>query len=156
MKYIKLYEEHINEIGDAGAKPYKWEYEGRSKEYSSFTTDSGLKYLVQMEAEEDYTKDGEYQVLRIEYGVEDQKDYGVDYNKVTNRGEMFRVMATVTQIAKEVIKENPAIKAIEFSGSKNKGMNDQRRNNFYMAYIKKHLKVKDIDFDGNTYIIELK
>ena len=155
MKYIRLFEEQINEIGDASAKPYKWKYLGRSKEYSSFTTDSGLKYLVQMETEEDYTKLDDYQILKIEYGVENQKDYGVDYNKVTNRGEMFKVMATVTQITKDVLKENPAIKAIEFTGSKNKGMDDQRRNKFYMAYVKKHLKAKDIEFDGNTYTIEI-
>ena len=29
----------------------------------------------------------------------------LDYNKVTNRGEMFKVMATVTQITKDVLKE---------------------------------------------------
>tara|TARA_A100001037_G_scaffold79513_1_gene71511 strand:+ start:13691 stop:14158 length:468 start_codon:yes stop_codon:yes gene_type:complete len=155
MKYLKVYEEFVFEIGDASAKPYKWKYEGRSKEYSSFTTDSGLKYLVQMEPEEDYTKDGEYQVLRIEYGVEDQDTFDVSYMAVVNKGEAFRVMSTVTAIAKDVIKENPAIKALEFSGSKNKGMNDQRRNKFYMAYVKKHLKPQNIEFDGNTYTIEL-
>ena len=40
MKHLKLFEELINEIGDASAKPYKWKWmDPRYDTYSIFTID---------------------------------------------------------------------------------------------------------------------
>ena len=151
MKHLKLFEELINEIGDASAKPYKWRrMDRRYDTYYIFTTDSGLEYQVMTEL-------GSGDTLTVEYGVEvitKQGNKSIDYELVTNRGELFRIMATVVDIVQEFIKKNPEVKYIEFEGSKNKA-GDQRRNKLYMQYIKKHLKPKSIEDDGTLITIEL-
>ena len=151
MKYVKLFEEHINEIGDAGAKSYKWRWMNPKYDtYSIFTTDSGLEYQVM-------TQLGSGETLSVEYGVNVTTKKGnksVDYELVTNRGELFRVMATVVDIIQEFMKKHQDIEYIEFEGSKNED-GDQRRNKLYMQYIKKHLKPKSIEDDGTLITIEL-
>ena len=151
MKHLKLFEELINEIGDAGAKPYKWRrMDRRYDTYYIFTTDSGLEYQVMTEL-------GSGDTLTVEYGVEvitKQGNKSIDYELVTNRGELFRIMATVVDVVQEFMKKHPEVKYIEFEGSKNKA-GDQRRNKLYMAYIKKHLKPKSIEDDGTLIKIEL-
>lgn len=156
MKHLKLFEELINEIGDAGAKPYKWKWlDGRFTSYAQFKTDSGLKYQVNTEID-DRRDFNHGLVLTIEYGIENKtsKSYSVDYEVVTNRGELFRVMATVVDIVKTFMKKYPEVEYIEFEGSKNED-GDQRRNKLYMQYIKKHLKPKSIEDDGNIITVEL-
>lgn len=156
MKHLKLFEELINEIGDAGAKPYKWKWmDGRFTSYAQFKTDSGLTYKVNTEID-DRRDFNHGLVLEIEYGIENKtsKSYTVDYEVVTNRGELFRVMATVVDIVKAFMKKYPEVEYIEFEGSKNRD-GDQRRNKLYMAYIKKHIKSKSIEDDGNTITVEL-
>ena len=154
MKHLKLFEELINEIGDASAKPYKWRrLDRRSDTYYIFTTDSGLEYQVMTE----FGSGEDRNTLLIEYGVEvitKQGNKSVDYELVTNRGEMFRIMSTIVDIVQEFMKKNPGIEYIEFEGSKNKA-GDQRRNKLYMQYVKKHLKPKSIEDDGNSIIVEL-
>lgn len=151
MKHLKLFEELINEIGDAGAKPYKWKWMNPKYDtYSIFTTDSGLEYQVMTEL-------GSGETLTVEYGVEvitKQGNKSTDYELVTNRGELFRIMATVVDIVQEFMKKNPEVEYIEFEGSKNRS-GDQRRNKLYMQYIKKHLKPKSIEDDGTLITIEL-
>jgi len=151
MKHLKLFEELINEIGDAGAKPYKWKWMNPKYDtYSIFTTDSGLEYQVM-------TQLGSGETLSVEYGVKVTTKKGnksVDYKLVTNRGELFRVMATVVDIIQEFMKKHQDIEYIEFEGSKNED-GDQRRNKLYMQYIKKHLKPKSIEDDGTLITIEL-
>ena len=151
MKHLKLFEELINEIGDAGAKPYKWRrMDRRYDTYYIFTTDSGLEYQVMTEL-------GSGDTLTVEYGVEvitKQGNKSIDYELVTNRGELFRIMATVVDVVQEFMKKHPEVKYIEFEGSKNKA-GDQRRNKLYMQYIKKHLKPKSIEDDGTLITIEL-
>ena len=157
MKHLKLYEELINEIGDASAKPYKWKWmDPRYDTYSIFTTDSGLEYQV-MTSLDGYNEFNDGETLSVEYGVEVVTKKGnksIDYKLVTNRGEMFRVMATVVDIVQEFMKKNPEVEYIEFEGSKNKD-GDQRRNKLYMQYIKKHLKPKSIEDDGTLITVEL-
>ena len=154
MKHLKLFEELINEIGDAGAKPYKWRrMDRRYDTYYIFTTDSGLEYQVMTE----FGSGEDRNTLLIEYGVEvitKQGNKSIDYELVTNRGELFRIMATVVDVVQEFMKNHPEVKYIEFEGSKNKA-GDQRRNKLYMQYIKKHLKPKSIEDDGTLITIEL-
>lgn len=156
MKHIKLFEELINEIGDAGAKPYKHKLQLKNKfrEYHEFETDLGTKYEVALDFHEDMSKEGEWTVLTISFGIIDKEGY-LNNVVVTNKGEMFRVMATIVDLTKNVIKKNKNIKSLEFTGSKNKGDNDRRRNNIYMAYIKKHLKAKNVEDDGNQITVDL-
>ena len=155
MKHVKLFEELINEIGDASAKPYKHKLQLKNptREYHEFETDLGTNYEVTFEFQEDFSKEGEWTVVEISYGT--IKDGNLNNVVVTNKGEMFRVMATVVDMTKKILKKNKNIKSLTFTGSKNKGDNDRRRNNIYMAYIKKHVRAKNIEDDGNQITVDL-
>ena len=155
MKHLKLFEELINEIGDASAKPYKYKLQQKNKfrEYYDFETDLDTKYEVTFDFYEDMSKEGEWTVVNISFGI--IEDGYLNNVVVTNEGDIFRVMATIVDITKKVLKKNKKIKSLAFTGSKNRGDNDRRRNNIYMAYIKKHLKAKNVEDDGNEIIVDL-
>ena len=73
----------------------------------------------------------------------------------TNKGELFRVMATIVAITKEILKERKNIKTLTFSGAK-KDEDDNRRNKLYMAYIKKHIpNVKNIDVGWSEIRVDI-
>jgi hypothetical protein len=76
------------------------------------------------------------------------------------KGRLFRVMATVIQIAEEFMdlvdyKKND-INQLIVSPTKTKGEFDDRRAKLYMAYIKKHLPIKDIKYDGYEIVATLR
>lgn len=152
MKHIKLFEDFLNEIGDGGAKKYKTVFSEETKEHEihKFKTET-QDYQVYFEFQEDWTREGESLEMVIEFSV----NGGYDSHVVTNKGEMYRVMATIVDLSKKILKRRKNINVISFTGSKNKGTNDTRRNNLYMAYMKKQLKPKNIEDDGNTIRIEL-
>ena len=53
-------------------------------------------------------------------------------------------------------KERKNIKQLVFTGAKNRGEDDQRRNKLYMAYIKKHIpNVKNIVDDGSEIRVDI-
>ena len=108
-------------------------------------------YEVTFDFQEDWSKDEEW----IEMSIDFSSGGGYDSHVVTNRGEMYRVMATIVALAKKIVKKNKNIKSLSFTGSKNRGDNDLRRNNLYMAYIKKHVKAKNIEDDGNRIVVDL-
>ena len=69
-------------------------------------------------------------------------------------------MATIVQIAKEFMyltdyKDNNIDKLI-VSPTKTEGEFDDRRANLYMAYIKKHLPISDISYDGDEIVATIK
>ena len=142
------------EIGDGGSKPYSYKLTreevndpdfGFNYRLYEFVTDLDTHYEVMFDIEEDFSKDGEWETMNIEYGVDEKDGGGVDYKVETNKGELFRVMATIVDITKEILKERKNIKTLTFSGAK-KDVNDNRRNNLYMAYIKKHIpNIKNIE-----------
>ena len=67
----------------------------------------------------------------------------------TNKGEMFSVMATITQIVKEFLDENKTITILEISPSK-KSPEDDRRWKLYMAYINKQLDPSKFELDSTS------
>jgi len=152
MKYLKLFEELINEIGDASAKQYKTKVKSKTPNYELHTFKTETEdYEVTFDFQEDWSKDEEW----IEMSIDFSSGGGYDSHVVTNRGEMYRVMATIVALAKKIVKKNKNIKSLSFTGSKNRGDNDNRRNNLYMAYIKKHVKAKNIEDDGNRIVVDL-
>jgi len=69
-------------------------------------------------------------------------------------------MATIVQIAKEFMylidyKEN-FIDQLIVTPTKSEDFDDNRRANLYMAYMKKHLPIKRINYDGEEIIAILK
>ena len=148
------------EIGEGTAKPYKYKLTrtestpgfGDYFKLYEFVTDLGTYYEVSFEIEEDFSKDEPWEFMNIEFGVDEKDGEGVDYNGETNKGELFRVMATIVEITKEILKERKNIKTLTFSGAK-KDVDDNRRNKLYMAYIKKHIpNIKNIEDDGFSEI----
>ncbi len=153
------------EIGEGSAKPYKWKDTSKQKrvygikvktyEYE-WETDSGLDYSLEIDPL--YKHDSDKQGMWIanfgpfEMGDQlytnlgrpvgtPQKD--VDYEIETNRGDLFRIMATIVDAMKDFMKqaENSewGVDVIIYEGHKAEGAKSNQRNKLYAAYIKKHL-----------------
>lgn len=113
----------LDEIGGESEKmkpyPYKTDEDSEDFRSYSFTTDSGLKYKVDLEEDQN----DEYGiVLFIDFGVVDDEDItgGSNQNVVTNRGEQYRIMNTLADIVKRDLQFNSYIKYIAFDASKRK------------------------------------
>ena len=158
IKLTSILKEIISEIGDGGSKPYNYKLTRTVGDYFrlyEFVTDLGTHYEVTFEIEEDFSKDEPWEFMNIEFGVDEKDGGGVSYKVETNRGEVFRVMATIVDITKKILKERKNIKTLTFSGAK-KDEGDNRRNNLYMAYIRKHVpNVKNIEIDGSEIRVDI-
>jgi hypothetical protein len=152
------------EIGEGTAKPYKYKLTRTESDPDfgdyfrlyEFVTDLDTHYEVMFEIEEDYSKDEPWEFMNIEYGVDEKDGGGIDYKVETNKGELFRVMATIVDITKSILKERKNIKQLVFTGAKNRGEDDQRRNKLYMAYIRKHVpNIKNIEDDGSEIRVDI-
>jgi len=151
------------EIGEGTAKPYKYKLTRTESDPDfgdyfrlyEFVTDLDTHYEVMFTIEEDFSKDEPWEFMDIEFGVDEKDGGGVSYKVKTNKGELFRVMATIVDITKKILKERKNIKTLTFTGSK-ENEDDQRRNNLYMAYIKKHISnVKNIEVDGDEIRVDI-
>jgi hypothetical protein len=135
-EYVEIYKKNsINEVGEANLKPYKWkevDIEGYSV-YIRFITDSETQYNV------DVTTDT-YQgipILNIEFSAKLKDAEGSSSKIVVNKGEMYRVMATIVDIIKKYLKKSKT-KGITYYPSK-KSSEDfgTQRDNLYKAFISK-------------------
>jgi len=146
---IKL-KDILTEVGEGTATPYKFKFKkstfgGKERSYA-FTTDSSLEYEASLTS----LKTNLYVSFKTVTG---------DYSDVTNKGEQFKIMATVIAIIKADIeflaKEgNPPVKVIKFAPEKSDD-NDNRRANFYKAYIQKQLPNARVDYKGGVYQVTL-
>jgi hypothetical protein len=144
MKNIKLFEEFINEIGDSSAKKYQYDINGKfnkmgdndSRLYAKFESDSGLEYTLT--------------VININKFLD--VDFSVDGEwPETNRGEMFSVMATVTDVIENILTKSEDIRGIRYepkgktSSNKDQG---KGRDTLYRAFITNSAKKikKSVDF----------
>lgn len=147
-------DEKLNEIGDASLSPYSYsrvdKRTGRSSKdeppnYAAyrFYTDTGYIYDINLffshnQLEIDFTANGSSKT-------------------VTDAGEIFNVMSTITQIVKDYLAKynnKGSITKIRIEPSINYA-GDHRRSKLYIEYIKKQLKPKAITVDAysNTDII---
>jgi hypothetical protein len=118
----------VNEVGEGSSKPYSFTQKRNEKNNKiySFTTTSNEDYRVEF----DY-KD-KFDAWEVSFATYFDSD-----DAVINKGELYSVMATITNISLDFIKKvNP--KTVYFSSSKNFD-NDNRREKLYLAYIKKQL-----------------
>ena len=180
MKYLKLFEEHINEIGDAGMKIRPWRHDGANSDYRSaqefkdfeakdnddgefdgeswyrFTTKQGTEYNVWIEyqwvsdnpLEDGYIQQASVDFTTIEGGKLDKS------MSMTNKGEVFEVMATITDIVISWINEWDKLFPIELFTIEPKveeyerdmmhapgfSVDKTKRGRLYQVYIKKQLK----------------
>ncbi len=75
-----------------------------------FTTDSGMEYEVRFAR-----KKHDLLSATVAFGVTNEEFEGEEY-VATNKGELYRVMATVVEVVKMYLKEHPHIRMLEFSG----------------------------------------
>lgn len=150
---IKL-KDILLEIGDSSATSYDWEHTIQSKKGASrfkgiipknehywhdqynFQTESGLIYIVTVNKKL-FIGD-----KRPTASISFEASEG-DWEKTTHgdtftRGEMYRVMATIMEITKSYIENNPNLQTLSMNPVKNYE-NDERRKKLYLAYIKKNI-----------------
>ncbi len=117
-----------------------------------FTTDSGVKYEVRFGRRQD-------NILHatIVFGVINDEYEGEEYS-LTNKGELYRVMTTVSSVVKMFMVEHPKMLVYEFTGLAKEGEPENKltiRINLYKRYLPSIFE-KDWKFDysgGNTILV---
>ena len=139
----------LKEVGEASATPHEskldlsTKYEAEEARYT-FKTDSGLEYEVKLLEINKATR------LLVAFKLDDGS-----YEDETNQGEQYKIMATVVNIVKQHLAKVPKIKEITFSPSK-ANEKDQRRSQFYKAYITKQLPGSKVNvMSDGRFIVEL-
>jgi hypothetical protein len=146
----------LAEVGEGTAPKFQWQFKGKydtsdiiNLDYE-FTTDKNVKYFVKLTVGEHDT--GAVFEMMVAFGVGrsvikkamgDKKPFA----QVVNKGELFRVMATVMDIVRDGLKRckeaGTPVKVILFKPEKEKETktgfvsNDQRLK-LYKAYIDKN------------------
>ncbi len=120
-----------------------------------FTTDSGLNYEVRFGRRQD-------NILHatIVFGVINDEFDGEEY-VVTNRGEVFRVMTTISEIVRIFMREHPKIMIYEFNGiprDDESESQDSKRTLLYKRYLPRIFDqaVWDFNFSGNSALVTRK
>jgi hypothetical protein len=166
----------LNEIGDSSAQKYDWQFKGKyttsdviNLDYE-FKTDSNTQYFVKLTVQESDASASSYEMM-VAFGVgrsivkkafSDKKPFA----QVVNKGEVFRVMATIIDIVKDGIEkmaqDNYPVKIILFKPEKEKETatgfkSTDQRAKLYMAYIKQNMDmVYSVKQKGDTVEVILK
>ena len=134
----------ISEVGEgtAGAYPFRFDNVSYNEVNYHFDTEED-EYVVIIS-----NVDVHAGIWEMQFGT-----VGGTPQDVTNRGVMFKVMATILQITNDFIdKFKP--NALKFKPSKDEEReDDKRRFNFYMAYIKKNMRTEYMVYEYGDYII---
>jgi hypothetical protein len=132
----------VNEVGEANLKPYKWEEVDRESYYVyiRFVTDSETQYDVDIKSTIFFPA-GQMEslpALEIEFSAKPKGAEGSSAKIVVNKGEMYRVMATIVDIIKKYLKKSKA-QAIIYSPSKKSSEESfgVQRDQLYRAFISK-------------------
>lgn len=98
----------------------------------TFTTTNDVEYEVRFARKKDNPLH-----VSIVFGVLNEEYEGEEYS-LTNKGEAYRVMATIVKITKNYFKEHPHINVFEFAAeptADEKTKAPQKRLNLYQRYI---------------------
>lgn len=153
IKLNTILKQVLREIGEGTAQPYPFERVGEERGSSRFKLDpstAAFRFTGGFEPSNraDYhayidksTKDvdSEELVYDVSFGVS-KEGASVDYWSETERGEVYRIMATIVQMVREEVeidrKKGRKVTRLEISPSKaSKG--DKRRLRIYTAYLEK-------------------
>jgi hypothetical protein len=146
-KIQEFFSKPINEVGEASAQPYEYKLNAETyyKVVYTFITDSGLDYIVKFELDNDVAD----VVFRTEQSLDISRSGRKNvFLQTFNKGELFKVMATITNIVKEFLEKYTDIKTLVISPSKEDDT-DNRRAKLYSAFIKKSIDSKKYSFEEN-------
>ena len=108
-EYVEIYKKNsINEVGDASASKYKWKEVDQDGYwyYTRFTTDSETEYQVDLESATHLDRDvNELPAFNVEFVAKPKDAEGYSDKVVVNKGEMYKVMATIVDIIKYYVKK---------------------------------------------------
>jgi hypothetical protein len=99
----------------------------------SFTTDSNVNYEVRFGRKQNNILNA-----TIVFGVTNEEYDGEEYT-VTNKGEVYKVMATIVAIVRKYREEHPNINLFEYTGEQSEKEKTKNRNvrlALYSRYIK--------------------
>lgn len=102
----------------------------------SFITDSRLNYEVRFGRKQNNILNS-----TIVFGLTNEEYDGEEYS-VTNKGEVYRVMATIVEVVRQYKAEHPNINLFEYTGEQSEIEKSKNRNvrlALYSRYIKKFL-----------------
>jgi hypothetical protein len=136
----------LNEIGDAKVAPFQYQLKNRSE-------DSEREFILMytFKTSTDFVYDVSFGVWNDLVGISFKANNSWE---VVNTGEVFRVMATIVAITKDVISENPFITKIMFDPTK-RSDDDKARERLYMSYIKQQIPNSTVGKSGNSIIVNL-
>ncbi len=158
MKNLPSYDEFLNEIGDSSSKAYHPDFYGDygNARIYGFETPS-YPYTVELQYDDIDDYEGANNVLSVRFYVPDDEDPDIERDDiVTNKGELFKVMATVVDVIKKDLSTHPEVDILVFTPAKKKGETTNiARLNLYSKYIKHEFPKATIS-KGPKNIIEVK
>jgi len=168
MKYLKTFENYmILEVGDGLKEPYQIDnylelpapLNTMTYNYI-FNTDSGLRYCINImrnvseshflpedvkkcDIIDDSVEDFYNKVMLISYftftGKDEEMFYNYDDTTIQNRGEIYKIMATLKYVIEQYLSENDDIKYIFIGGQRGDKKGDkEQRDKLYLLYFKKN------------------
>ena len=111
----------------------------------SFTTHNGVNYEVRFGRKKDNIFNAS-----IVFGVTNEEYDGEEYS-LTNKNEVYQVMATIVQIIRLYKREHPNVNTFEYTGEQS-AEEKSKNKNIRLALYKRYLPQI---FDSNWDIIEL-
>ena len=144
--------ENLNEVGEANLKPYKWQELDMNGYviFARFVTDSETQYDVNLTVTKYVDDDlNNLKALEVEFIAKPKGNPGSSAYIVVNKGEIYRVMATIVDIVKKYTKKLKA-KVILYSPSKKSNEEDfgTQRDQLYRAFISKAIPGVKFEQDG--------
>ena len=148
----------LKEVGEATSVPYKWKKASTKRRtvFFTFTTDQDTSYKVALENLEykDFKEnDKELPAIEVSFGIKENGAYSP--TTVTNKGEVYRVMSTIVDIIKDYLNRNKMIKAIIYEPLKKEGEKGFKRNDLYMAFIKKQIPTAKFEDSYGSVIVKI-
>jgi hypothetical protein len=146
----------LNEVGEGTSQIYKWEELSNNEwnTYVTFTTESKTKYQVELEyfkSNSPFAKDLPGFSLAFSAKLKGKNEFS--NTVITNKGEVYRVMATIVDIIQHYLKDN---KIITYSPEKKSGEEfGKQRNNLYKAFISKKFPNSEFKQIGEMIIVIL-
>jgi hypothetical protein len=117
-----------------------------------FTTESGQEYEVRFGRRQDNIL-----MATIVFGVINEEYEGEEY-VVTNKGELYKVMATIVEVVKMFMEQHPKVVSYEFTGYARPGEEDKQetvRINLYKRYLPQIFNSTwKIEYKGNTILVQ--